>query len=389
MKTILLLSCLFVLAASFPPPKPFNIAPSPLSLFWRFLQHFLQAQQTEIQHQPAILSSLYGYDGCIGGVNNFDTEEQYMEELKRRNCTVVLDSTGQEQTNVAPSQALSYACGAPITWLDGMPVTFNFPLVEQPTPESIEVELSDGSVVTPDCVTEAPANEANEQDTLLLIGEFGDGLLNTLYPVRVTVLGDVKLQGPDGELSAQGLSFSYPGDMKYLDSSVRMVYARLWDVLQWSEADSNLAPRAFYPNNCEYLFPQTSHIVRVAFSGGITLDGVTGVEPSTPGIFTVWDPEMDEEIPYLGLADLGNTVSGVDGELYDQDGDNYLDICLDLAGGQLPQWLGISLNCDPEQESVLYPPKGKPYGCLPDDIILTKEQAFGYYSMAWATSDLH
>ena len=34
-------------------------------------------------HSPAILSTLYGYDDCIGGVNNFDTEEEYFQELKR------------------------------------------------------------------------------------------------------------------------------------------------------------------------------------------------------------------------------------------------------------------------------------------------------------------
>ena len=32
---------------------------------------------------PAILSTLYGYAGCIGGVNDFPTEEEYMEDLKR------------------------------------------------------------------------------------------------------------------------------------------------------------------------------------------------------------------------------------------------------------------------------------------------------------------
>ena len=33
--------------------------------------------------RPAILSSLYGYDDCIGGVNNFSTEDEYLEDLKR------------------------------------------------------------------------------------------------------------------------------------------------------------------------------------------------------------------------------------------------------------------------------------------------------------------
>ena len=35
------------------------------------------------QPTPKILSALYGYDGCIGGVDNFSTEEEYLQELKR------------------------------------------------------------------------------------------------------------------------------------------------------------------------------------------------------------------------------------------------------------------------------------------------------------------
>ena len=44
-------------------------------------QYSLKALLTHIR--PAILSTLYGYDDCIGGVNNFDTEEEYLQELKR------------------------------------------------------------------------------------------------------------------------------------------------------------------------------------------------------------------------------------------------------------------------------------------------------------------
>ena len=42
------------------------------------------------QPTPKILSALYGYDGCIGGVDNFSTEEEYLQELKRfANCQLV------------------------------------------------------------------------------------------------------------------------------------------------------------------------------------------------------------------------------------------------------------------------------------------------------------
>jgi len=244
--------------------------------------------------QPAILSALYGYNDCIGGVNNFETQQEYLQELLRRNCSVVTEPrSGSIATNVAPAQNMAGACGgADISWKDGMPVVFNFPIVGVTTsmaPDTLAVELSDGSVVTPDCILLPPANEANELDTALVIGELGDGYGGSLYPVKLTVVGELKLQGPDGELDAQGLTFSNPGDMEYLGSSVRMVYARLWDVEDFSEGDINPEPSAFYPNNCESLFPSTSHVIRVAFSGGFTLDGVTAVEPSNRQLFSVSD----------------------------------------------------------------------------------------------------
>ena len=29
-------------------------------------------------------------------------------------------------------------------------------------------------------------------------------------------------------------------------------------------------PSSTYPNNCQHLFPKTTHVIRVAFSGGVT-----------------------------------------------------------------------------------------------------------------------
>ena len=86
-------------------------------------------EATESQYSGRILSSLYGYDDCIGGVDNFNTQEEYIDELKRRNCTVVTDPNGQEITNVPTAGAIRFACwNFSLEWLDGMPVVFNFPL---------------------------------------------------------------------------------------------------------------------------------------------------------------------------------------------------------------------------------------------------------------------
>ena len=86
---------------------------------------------------------------------------------------------------------------------------------------------------------------------------------------------------------------------------------------------------------------------------------------------------------YLGLADLGKTVgddldTGYD---YEQDGDNYVDICLDLSGQPtiLEEGLNLELLCDENLEnSVLYPPKGKPYGCKNQNVLLTKTSSMKF-----------
>merc|ERR1719348_1547478 len=92
--------------------------------------------------------------------------------------------------------------------------------------------------------------------------------------------------------------------------------------------------------------------------------------------------QIDQEIPetvaigYLGLADLGKTAGDdvTDPYAYAHDGDNYLDICLDMSS--TPQYLEdnlvLELLCDEALEnSVLYPPKGKPYSCKNQKVSLT------------------
>jgi len=311
-------------------------------------------------------------------VNNFDTEEEYLNELKSRNCTVE-----NGHTNVVDASRLVLGCRTlpgKLQWMDGMPVVFNYPLLERPNPEAFILELSDGSQVSPDCVTLTPAMESNEMDTLLLLGQFGDGKLDTVRPVTLSVIDDVQLVTDEGQVNAKGLIFSNPDDMNYISSSVKMVSAKLWDVLEYPE-DPHYPlwplPSNVYPNDCVTLFEATSHVLRVTFSGGITLDGIMPVLPHNKNIF-----KLTKEIPepisigYLGLADLGKTAGDdvTDPYAYTHDGDNYLDICLDMSS--TPQYLDdnlvLELLCDEELEnSVLYPPKGKPYSCKYQKVSLT------------------
>ena len=51
-----------------------------------------------------------------------------------------------------------------------MPVVFNYPVEQLPSYDDFSVELSDGTLVTPDCTLLRPANEQNERDTIVLLG---------------------------------------------------------------------------------------------------------------------------------------------------------------------------------------------------------------------------
>ena len=63
---------------------------------------------------------------------------------------------------------------------------------------------------------------------------------------------------------------------------------------------------------------------------------------------------------------------------YPQDGDNYLDICLDLGPPDEASLvlgagsLHLEVLCDPGLElSLLYPPKGRPHGCSYQNVEMT------------------
>jgi len=343
---------------------------------------FFASLSNAASFSPAILSTLYGYDDCIGGVNNYDTEEEYFQELKRRNCTVVTGPDGKEVTNVASSFALKAACGlfGSWEWMDRMPVTFNFPMANSPDKSAFLLELNDGTVTSPVCVIEAPADEENELDTLLLLGQFGDGMRESVWPVKLSIIGEVLLSGPEGELNAEGLTFESPLDMRYKQSSVRMVYARMWDVNEFDEGNRYPTwplPSSTYPNNCQSIFPSTSHIIRVAFSGGVTRDGVIGVTPDQKDVFSL-STVLGQQV-----ATCKKTVTAEPGQMYEQDGDNYLDICLDLSSQPEAASEDLLLNLTCQGGGELYPPKGRPHVCVQQEVLLTSEEAFGYLTKAW------
>ena len=94
----------------------------------------------------------------------------------------------------------------------------------------------------------------------------------------------------------------------------------------------------------------------------------------------------EHSLNYLGLADLGQSRGYENDDPYDynHDGDNHLDICLNLSTSPeyLENEINIELLCDETLEnSLLYPPKGKPFSCKNQQITLTKND--DKYLLSW------
>jgi len=60
-------------------------------------------------------------------------------------------------------------------------------------------------------------------------------------------------------------------------------------------------------NHCHVNFPETTHVVKVLFNGGVSLDGVHSILPTDTDFFTINKENGDEldSTKFLGLADLG------------------------------------------------------------------------------------
>jgi len=101
------------------------------------------------------------------------------------------------------------SCNLPVNQtVDGMPLIFSVEIDQTTLAASdVRVVLSDGRKVTPICATTGPADEENEDRTVLLAGDFGDS--QGVVPVSVAIVGDLLGEAPEGgEVQLKGLTAS-------------------------------------------------------------------------------------------------------------------------------------------------------------------------------------
>lgn len=195
-----------------------------------------------------------------------------------------------------------------------------------------------------------PANELNESETVLLIGQFGEPQSKGgPYPVTVTVNGLLYI-------ATTGKPFAEfpPGTSVEVTDYDAGPFVLGATIAPFTGLGETTFGGAQYPNHCQIAFPQTTHVVQLLWSGGVTRDGVNSFYPNQPGLFrtatsdgllnlkvrndagALIDYYEMPGISLLGMADLGNGQPTDPTAYYNSDADNYLDISLQLPAGFNP-----------------------------------------------------
>lgn len=220
--------------------------------------------------------------------------------------------------------------------LDNIPVTFNW-FIERSSiqPSDFQIVRDDGTTATPVCAIQFPPDEADEAQTVNLIGDFGDSV-NGPLPVAVRVVG--ALQGkPPATRTWRPIA---PG----LEAKVQPISGGPYIVDAWT-----MPPKLYAGDRNPCTVGST--VVRVMWSNGLTAYP-TGQEVGAPVVAS-----------YRALYRLRNgrtrAIAPLDvADLHDQatafNADNMHDLCL----GRLPRGarlVGVTIGA-----GLIQDPNGDP-----------------------------
>lgn len=205
----------------------------------------------------------------------------------------------------------------------GMPIVLTHEVDRDTLEESdILIVLSDGTELHPLCADPFPAEEDNEDRTILLVGNLGDG---SNPPIEVRIVDELLTEGdaPGGSRDLHGLRFE---EITPLDVGPSLIWA---ERLPQTEAETG--GDADCPEN------RTVQIVQTTWAGGVT--GPLGQELAE---------EQRNRMHVLLEDESGNSSWVIPFALGDlQDGDNNVDLCLDLSGVPLQVRVESNTVTDP------------------------------------------
>ncbi len=193
---------------------------------------------------------------------------------------------------------------------DGMPILFSQE-VDHTTlePGDITITKASGEVAEITCLTMAPADDAGELRTALLIGQFGGP---DDQPALIEITGNVL--SLDHQVNFKGASI----EPAALELGPSLVWAEIVPEAEWTLARAASALPWGGGDGCP---DGTRQIVRVAWNGGVT--PVTdaqggGLAPEIYKVTVIKPDGGSAEVAPFALADQG-------------DGDNNHKLCLDVS----------------------------------------------------------
>lgn len=216
--------------------------------------------------------------------------------------------------DMLPETANLLCGGTDVEGEDGMPLVFAAKINQDTlAPEAFAVETATGERVTPVCATVAPAIEALELRSVLLVGMFG---------------------APD----AQPRAVEVVGPLEDVDG-VSLLGERIEQITSLESGPSLVVAETFAPDTegLEGECPEgTTQVVQLTWQGGVTgPDGAPLGEPQRLGV-TV-ELESGERVTPIALAD--------------DDPDNYVHACLDVAGIPVSVTVAGGLFHDPGDDA--------------------------------------
>ena len=210
--------------------------------------------------------------------------------------------------------AASVLCGFNVAGMDGAPVTFSVQLNEASVdPEDFVVETATGEQVTPDCATLQPAVEPLELRTVLLVGTFG---------TPDAQLRAVEVVGTLDDLDGNQISGIRSDDVTPLEAGPGLVLAARY-----------LPTNPGIDDECP---DDTEQVVQLVWGGG-----VTGPLNARLG--------EDQRLGVSVQLEDGNSAQPI--ALADDDPDNYVYACLDVASPAVEVSVDAGLFHDPGDDA--------------------------------------
>jgi hypothetical protein len=297
---------------------------------------------------PEILSANYGFQGIEGvpqGESNVIAAGGAWETITTSGAPYAAYTTAQTPQDVA------IGFGYPTNHADAMPICFSWPVLPTTVNASdFLLTLNTGLTVQPQVASISPNLLYNKRTCVVIFGKFGNrlapGTPGAVYPVQLTIVDKgttLKLVGPDGPVSAVGLSKSC-GNPYVTGGGPSLNGAKL-SIMNDVGQDAPALYSSYVPNGgTSYYGADAQYRLRIYTTAGVSPDGIAAILPtdfstffqvqvtSTSGVsyltqtgITYTFPEGNIEV--VGLADLGKAGTSLN-DAYVADRDNFVDIIL-------------------------------------------------------------